>query len=39
LDKEAVEIIGSQTIEQKEAILKDFADGKIKRLITKASIT
>ena len=39
LDSEAVEIIGSQTIEQKEAILKDFADGKIKRLITKAKIT
>jgi predicted transcriptional regulator len=26
LDPEAVEIIGSQTIEQKEKILKDFAD-------------
>lgn len=39
LDPEAVEIIGSQTIEQKEKILKDFADWKIKRLITKASIT
>jgi len=39
LDSEAVEIIGSQTIEQKEAILKDFANGKIKRLITKAKIT
>jgi len=39
LDSEAVEIIGSQTIEQKETILKDFADGKIKRLITKAKIT
>lgn len=39
LDTEAVEIIWSQTIEQKEAILKDFASGKIKRIITKASIT
>ena len=36
LDSEAVEIIGSQTIEKKEEILKDFADGKIKRIITKA---
>ncbi len=39
LDPEAVEIIWSQTIEQKEKILKDFADWKIKRLITKASMT
>jgi len=39
LDSEAVEIIWSQTIEKKEEILKDFADWKIKRLITKASIT
>lgn len=39
LDSEAVEIIGSQTIEKKEEILKDFADGKIKRLITKAKMT
>jgi len=39
LDPEAIEIIWSQTIEQKEKILKDFADGKIKRLITKASMT
>ena len=38
-DKEAVEIIGSQTIEQKEEILKAFADGEIKRLITKAKMT
>lgn len=38
-DKEAVEIIGSQTIEQKEKILKAFADGQIKRLITKAKMT
>ncbi|WBC28414.1 DNA helicase [Rhodobacteraceae phage LS06-2018-MD05] len=39
LDKEAVEIIGSQSIEKKEEILKAFADGQIKRLITKAKIT
>jgi len=39
LDKNAVEIIGSQTIERKEEILKAFADGEIKRLITKAKIT
>lgn len=39
LDKEAVEIKGSMTIEQKEKILIDFAQGKIKRIITKAKIT
>ena len=39
LDKEAVEIIGSQSIEKKEEILKAFADGEIKRLITKAKMT
>lgn len=39
LDKEAVEIIGSQTIEKKEEILKAFANGEIKRIITKAKIT
>lgn len=39
LDSEAVEIIGSQSIEKKEEILKAFADGKIKRLITKAKMT
>ena len=39
LDSEAVEIIGSQSIEKKEQILMDFANGKIKRLITKAKIT
>jgi len=39
LDKDAVEIIGSQSIEKKEEILKAFADGEIKRLITKAKIT
>jgi superfamily II DNA or RNA helicase len=39
LDPEAVEIIGSQSIDKKEQILMDFANGKIKRLITKAKIT
>lgn len=38
-DKEAVEIIGSQSIDRKEDILKAFADGEIKRLITKAKMT
>jgi len=39
LDKEAVEIIGSQSIEKKEEILISFAKGEIKRIITKAKIT
>ena len=39
LDSEAVEIIGSQTTEKKEQILLDFANGKIKRIITKAKMT
>ena len=39
LDKEAVEIIGSQSIEKKEEILLAFANGQIKRLITKAKMT
>lgn len=39
LDKDAVEIIGSQSIEQKEEALKAFASGEIKRLITKAKMT
>lgn len=39
LDKESVEIIGSQTIEKKEEILLAFANGEIKRLITKAKMT
>jgi superfamily II DNA or RNA helicase len=39
LDSEAVEIIGSQSIERKEEILKAFADGEIKRVITKAKMT
>ena len=38
-DKEAVEIIGSQAIEKKEEILLAFANGQIKRLITKAKMT
>jgi superfamily II DNA or RNA helicase len=38
-DKEAVEIIGSQSIEKKEEILLAFANGQIQRLITKAKIT
>jgi len=39
LDSEAVEITGSMSIEKKESILMDFANGKIKRLITKAKMT
>jgi len=39
LDKEAKEIIGSQSIEEKEEILKAFSEGEIKRIITKSSIT
>jgi hypothetical protein len=39
LDREAVEIIGSQSIERKEEILVAFAKGEIKRIITKAKIT
>tara|TARA_R110000782_G_scaffold187459_1_gene277617 strand:- start:435 stop:1808 length:1374 start_codon:yes stop_codon:yes gene_type:complete len=38
-DSEAVEIIGSQSIDKKEEILKAFADGDIKRIITKAKMT
>jgi hypothetical protein len=38
-DKEAVEIIGGQSIEKKEEILLAFASGEIKRLITKAKMT
>jgi superfamily II DNA or RNA helicase len=38
-DSEAVEIIGSQSLDKKEEILKAFADGEIKRLITKAKMT
>jgi hypothetical protein len=39
LDKEAVEIIGSMSIEKKEDILINFAAGNIKRIITKAKMT
>jgi hypothetical protein len=39
LDTDAVEIIGSQSIDKKEEILLSFAKGEIKRLITKAKIT
>jgi superfamily II DNA or RNA helicase len=38
-DKEAIEIIGSQSIDKKEEILLAFANGEIKRLITKAKMT
>lgn len=38
-DKDAVEIIGSQSIDQKEEILRSFAAGQIKRIITKAKMT
>lgn len=39
LDKEAVEIIGSMSIEKKEDILMNFANGNIDRIITKAKMT
>lgn len=39
LDSEAVEIRGSYSIDKKEDILLNFADGNIKRLITKAKMT
>lgn len=39
IDTEAVEIIGSQTIERKEEILVAFSKGEIDRIITKAKIT
>jgi hypothetical protein len=38
-DGEAVEIIGSQSIDKKEDILLNFAQGNIKRIITKAKMT
>lgn len=38
-DSEAVEIIGSQSIEKKEEILMAFSRGEIKRIITKAKMT
>jgi hypothetical protein len=39
LDVEAVEIIGSQSIDRKEEILLAFANGEIDRIITKAKMT
>lgn len=39
IDKSSVEIIGSQSIEQKEDILLNFAKGDVKRLVTKSSMT
>ena len=39
LDKDSVEIIGGMSIDRKEDILGDFANGNIKRLVTKARIT
>lgn len=39
MDSEAVEIIGSQSLEKKEEILLAFASGEIKRIITKAKMT
>lgn len=39
LDSEAVEIIGSMSIDRKEELLVAFSKGEIKRLITKASMT
>jgi len=39
LDPEAVEIKGSMPVSKKEEILIDFAEGKIKRIITKAKMT
>lgn len=38
-DKSAVEIRGQMDLDQKEEILTAFSDGKIKKLITKSSIT
>jgi len=39
LDKDAVQIKGGMTLEKKEDILTNFANGNIKRLITKPKIT
>lgn len=39
MDSNAHEIIGSQSLEKKEEILLAFANGEIKRLITKAKMT
>lgn len=39
LDKEAVEVRGNMDIDKKEDILMNFANGNIKKLVTKTSIT
>ena len=39
MDKGSYEIIGSQSIDEKEDILINFSKGNIKRLVTKSSIT
>ncbi|MDA3957332.1 DEAD/DEAH box helicase [Oceanispirochaeta sp.] len=39
LDKEAVEIKGSMNMDKKEEILMNFAEGEIKRIITKPKMT
>lgn len=39
LDRDAVEIIGGMSIDRKEELLAAFANGEIKRLITKAKMT
>jgi len=39
LDRDAVEIIGGMSIDKKEDILQSFANGDIRRLITKARMT
>jgi Helicase conserved C-terminal domain. len=39
MDKDATEIIGSQSIEKKEEILMAFAKGELPRIITKAKMT
>ncbi len=39
IDKEATQVKGGDSLERKEAILMDFANGNIQRLITKPKIT
>ena len=39
LDKKSVQLTGSMQLEKKEDILRNFADGQIKKLITKPKIT
>lgn len=39
IDKDAVEVRGNMNIDQKEEILLNFANGDIKKLVTKTSIT